>query len=95
MGSKVLDTKSLPILLLGDSNERTRYVDIFMNLAGFRNAAGAMKRKIKTWPSFAPIWNLDKIFYNEGCTVLKYEVIKNQLTRIASDHLPVKLVVSI
>jgi endonuclease/exonuclease/phosphatase family metal-dependent hydrolase len=87
--------RSLPVLALGDSNERTRYMDIFMNLGGFRNAAGELKRKIKTWPSFAPIWNLDKIFYNASCSAIHYEVVKNPLTRIASDHLPVKAVIRI
>jgi len=83
---------SLPVILLGDSNERTRYLDIFMNIAGYRNAAGALKRKIKTWPSFAPIWNLDKIFHNERCAVKHYEVVKTPLTRVASDHFPVKAI---
>lgn len=87
--------KSLPVILLGDSNERTRYLDIFMNFAGYRNAAGALKRKIKTWPSFAPIWNLDKIFHNDKCAIMHYEVVKNQLTRVASDHLPVKAVLRV
>lgn len=87
--------RELPSVLLGDSNERTRYMDIFVNFAGFRNAAGPLKRKIKTWPSFAPIWNLDKIFYNARCSVMHYEVVKNPLSRIASDHLPVKAILRI
>jgi endonuclease/exonuclease/phosphatase family metal-dependent hydrolase len=87
--------KGIPGVVMGDSNERTRYLDIFMNFAGYRNAAGPLKRKIKTWPSFAPIWNLDKIFHNEGCKLDSYTVIRNQVTRVASDHLPVKAVVTI
>lgn len=98
---KILDSgilrrhKDTPIVLLGDSNERTRYLDIFMNFAGYRNTAGANKRKIKTWPAFAPIWNLDKVFCNAHCKVLSYEVVKTPLTRIASDHFPVKAVLEI
>lgn len=87
--------KDAPIVLLGDSNERTRYLDIFMNFAGYRNTAGAQKRKIKTWPSFAPIWNLDKIFCNDRLSVVRYEVVKTPLTRVASDHFPVKAVLEI
>jgi len=85
----------LPILLLGDSNERTRYLDLLLSSAGFENTAGDAKRKHKTWPSFAPIWNLDKIFHNDKCERMHYEVVTNSLTRVASDHLPVKAVVRI
>lgn len=91
--SDLLQTHSkLPIVMLGDSNERTRYLDLFLESAGFANAAGDLKRKLKTWPSFAPIWNLDKVFYNNKCELVEYQVVKNKLTRVASDHLPVKVV---
>lgn len=84
-----------PIVMLGDSNERTRYLDLFLSSAGFENGAGDAQRKYKTWPSFAPIWNLDKIFHNDKCERIHYEVVKNSLTKVASDHLPVKAVVKI
>lgn len=82
-----------PVIILGDSNERTRFMDLFLNPAGFENCAGSAKRQLKTWPSFAPIWNLDKIFHNNKCVLLHYEVVKNALTKVASDHLPVKAVI--
>lgn len=84
-----------PVVMLGDSNERTRYLDLFLSSAGFENTAGDAKRKYKTWPSFAPIWNLDKIFHNKKCELVHYEVVRNSLTKLASDHLPVKAVVKI
>lgn len=87
--------EALPVLLLGDSNERTRYLDILLSAAGFFNTAGESKRRLKTWPSFAPIWNLDKIFHNGKAALVQYEVVKNRLTREASDHLPVKAVIKI
>ncbi|HMV34593.1 MAG TPA: endonuclease/exonuclease/phosphatase family protein [Turneriella sp.] len=87
--------RSHPMLMLGDSNERTRYLDLFLSSAGFENTAGDAKRKYKTWPSFAPIWNLDKIFHNDKCERIHYEVVKNSLTKVASDHLPVKAVIRI
>lgn len=96
LGAKILrNNDAHPIVLLGDTNERTRYLDLFLNAAGFENAAGETKRKIKTWPAFAPIWNLDKIFYNKAAELLSYEVVKNSLSRVASDHLPVKAVIRI
>ncbi len=84
-----------PVLMLGDSNERTRYLDLLLSSAGFENTAGDAKRRYKTWPSFAPIWNLDKIFHNDKCERIHYEVVKNSLTKVASDHLPVKAVIRI
>lgn len=92
---RVLDSRVLvgsgmrPVLIAGDTNERTRYLDIFMNLAGYKNASGTVHRKIKTWPTFAPIWNLDKIFFNNKLQLAEYQVLRNNLTRVASDHFPV------
>ena len=84
--------RDMPAVLLGDSNERTRYLDTFLPTTGFFNAAGETRSNTKTWPSFAPIWNLDKVFLNEPCGVVHYEVVRNKLTRVASDHLPVKVI---
>lgn len=96
LGSDMLQNHGeLPTILLGDTNERTRYLDLFLDVAGFMNTAGDLKRRMKTWPSFAPIWNLDKIFHNDKCELVHYEVVKNALTKVASDHLPVKAIIKI
>jgi endonuclease/exonuclease/phosphatase family metal-dependent hydrolase len=82
--------------MLGDSNERTRYLDTFLLHSRLRERRGRdAHATLKTWPSFAPIWNLDKVFLNEPCGVVHYEVVRNKLTRIASDHLPVKVIARI
>lgn len=79
--------KDLPIVLLGDSNDRKDKLGGLMNDAGFTDTCN--KPRMQTFPAFTPVWRLDKIYINHGLVLQEHSVIKNKQTRMASDHLPV------
>ena len=96
--------EDLPVVILGDTNDRMHRLNTLMHKSGFRDTArdfnGISEKerakvgtteKIATWPSYAPIglWRLDKIFYSRQFELVDHDVIKNANTRVASDHYPV------
>lgn len=46
-------------------------------------------RAIKTFPSFAPLGGLDRMFFRGGLRLLDVHTSRLKLARVASDHLPV------
>lgn len=88
LGSGFMKTHSrLPVILLGDSNDRAHRLNPVLQKFGFTDTC--QDARINTFPSFAPVWRLDKIYYNSGLTLKEHLVVQNRLTRVASDHLPV------
>lgn len=77
----------LPSIILGDSNDRANKLDHILDRKGYRDSC--RDARINTFPSYAPVWRLDKIYYNEGMQLLEHHVSRNMLTKTASDHLPV------
>ena len=46
------------------------------------------RKPMKTFFAFFPFSRIDHIFVDPGMTVLSVEVPRTNLTRVASDHLP-------
>ena len=46
-------------------------------------------RPRRTWPALLPLFRLDHVFVSGDLEVQSFEVPSDNLTRVASDHLPV------
>lgn len=79
--------RKLPLVALGDSNDRNDKLRAPFESAGMQDAA-ADAQKAYTWPSYAPLFRLDKVFYSEHWALARRNVFQNQTARVASDHLP-------
>lgn len=92
---EVLDHRQHPhCIVAGDTNDwRGRLWRRFFDPAGFDCATSRLRRRtrwsLRTYPSFAPLGGLDKIFYRGSLTLLDVHTSRMKLARIASDHLPV------
>lgn len=75
-----------PLVLLGDLNEwrplATRLLGSGQGVGGGRSPA--------TFPSWFPLLALDRILVRPAALLTRLEVVRSQLTRQASDHLPVR-----
>ncbi|MBI3394782.1 MAG: endonuclease/exonuclease/phosphatase family protein [Spirochaetia bacterium] len=76
-----------PAVLLGDCNDRRNRLDRIFSEAGFHNAGTS--RAMRSFPSFAPILRLDRVYMSPHFEVNRAQVLKTDTTRVASDHLPV------
>lgn len=84
------EMKDMPAVLTGDFNavpNSGAYRRLAQHLVEVQ--AGSGRRDKATFPSRLPFFRLDHIFVQNGLTVLDAEVVRKQLTRQASDHLPV------
>jgi endonuclease/exonuclease/phosphatase family metal-dependent hydrolase len=79
-----------PIILCGDFNLAPGSVPYRMAAARFRDAqaAAAGHRPLNTFSSLQPFMRLDHIFISPRLAVEHVSVPRTQLTRVASDHLP-------
>ena len=82
-----------PVLVAGDFNDwRSRLRPTFTNGLGFLCATdGRMRgdRALPTYPSFSPQGGLDRIFYRGPLQPTAVRRCRLQVSRVASDHLPV------
>ncbi len=86
--SEQLDRLShLPLVLLGDTNDRTSRLSQSFLESGFHDTCPG--RGHNTFPAYAPILRLDRIFVTKQWEVVEHRVVRNKLTRVTSDHLPV------
>jgi len=75
-----------PTILLGDFNEWRRHprrlsaIDAWLQPAPMR----------RSFPGVFPLFPLDRIWFGGGLTLDALEVIRSPLTRVASDHLPLR-----
>lgn len=76
----------VPVVLIGDFNE---WLPMFGSTLVLRTHFHYTKR-LRTFPSVHPVFGLDKVFVDRKKILLATETLKNELTRKASDHLPVK-----
>lgn len=83
----------MPTLLLGDLNE-WRLGDR-SSLSTFRSAFGAQPASVPSFPANMPILALDRIIANRSGMISAIEVHNSPLARIASDHLPIKTMLTI
>ncbi len=80
----------LPVVMLGDSNDRNdKLTEVFAE-AGYHDACDGHKGAF-TWPSYAPLFRLDKVYYSGDWKLVGHTIVRNQLTRVASDHLPLSV----
>lgn len=80
-----------PAILLGDFNAVPRsraYRRMAERFVDAQRAAGVPR---PTFPARLPVIRLDHIFVSPGIRVLRTEVIRTPLARIASDHLPLMM----
>ncbi|NEI69052.1 EEP domain-containing protein [Rhizobium lusitanum] len=87
------DGSDTPTILLGDLNE-WRLGDR-SSLNTFQSAFGPLPPAVPSFPSALPLLALDRIMANRRGMISAVEVHDSPLARIASDHLPIKAVVSL
>lgn len=82
-----------PMLVGGDFNDwRSLLWPTFTNGFGFRCATDSKTGRrgaIATYPSFSPQGGLDRIYYRGPLRLLAARRCRLQVSRVASDHLPV------
>jgi endonuclease/exonuclease/phosphatase family metal-dependent hydrolase len=82
-----------PCLIAGDFNDwRSLLRPQLTNGLGFRCATDnrlGMTRPLLTYPSFSPQGGLDRIYYRGSLRLLSVRRCRLQVSRLASDHLPV------
>jgi endonuclease/exonuclease/phosphatase family metal-dependent hydrolase len=82
-----------PMLVGGDFNDwRSLLRPTFTNGFGFRCATDSksgLRSAIATYPSFSPQGGLDRIYYRGPLRLLAARRCRLQISRVASDHLPV------
>jgi endonuclease/exonuclease/phosphatase family metal-dependent hydrolase len=79
-----------PVVLLGDFNAAPRsraYQRIVTRLKDAQSASG-QKSPRPTFPARLPMLRIDHVFVSHSVDVLRCEVIRTPLARVASDHLP-------
>ncbi len=87
------DGSEMPTILLGDLNE-WRLGDR-STLNTFQAAFGPLPPAVPSFPSTLPLLALDRIMANRRGMISSVEVHDSPLARMASDHLPIKAVVSL
>lgn len=78
--------KDIPLVLMGDFNE---WIPRIGSVGRLRQIF-SFQKGVRTYPSHRPCFGLDQVYVDPRRRLLKAEVLKNSLTRRASDHLPVK-----
>ncbi|NKJ34796.1 endonuclease/exonuclease/phosphatase family protein [Rhizobium sp. SG570] len=87
------DGGSIPTILLGDLNE-WRLGDR-SSLSTFQAAFGPLPPAVPSFPAALPLLALDRIMANRRGMISAVEVHDSPLARVASDHLPIKAVISL
>jgi len=79
----------VPLVVCGDLNASQFspvYRGLRKGLVDVQRANGA--RAVATWPSRRPLFRIDHLFTSKNISVLRCEVRRDPLTKVASDHLP-------
>jgi endonuclease/exonuclease/phosphatase family metal-dependent hydrolase len=79
----------LPLLICGDLNS-SRFSPVYRKLRGqLRDAQCANGARPKpTWPSQLPLLRIDHVFASSNLVVRGCEVLRDRVSAVASDHLP-------
>lgn len=81
--------KNTPVVILGDTNDGRHKLNPLLEIAGYMDSCETKRiRKNFTFPAYAPVFRIDKVFYNEKWISQHHKVLHTGLTRIASDHSP-------
>jgi endonuclease/exonuclease/phosphatase family metal-dependent hydrolase len=78
------DTPALPVILLGDLNEWFVYGRTLRRLVMHFHRASALR----TFPTRYPLFALDRIWVHPGERLMRVDVHRTRLSRVASDHYP-------
>lgn len=81
------------VILLGDTNEWR--MGERSSLRQFDPHLADVDMAIASFPSRFPLWPLDRVLSNKHVTVYEMFAVETQLSRVASDHLPVKAVIGV
>jgi endonuclease/exonuclease/phosphatase family metal-dependent hydrolase len=77
-------------LVGGDFNDwRSLLRPIFVEGLGFANATDLKRGVMRTYPSFSPRGGLDRLYFRGGLRLCGAWTCRLQVSRVASDHLPV------
>ncbi len=83
-----LESADLPTVVIGDTNDwRNNLGKGPFAQAGFTHLSHPPSR-FRSFPAWAPLGALDKLYVRGGVEVTHCHVVKTRLTRFASDHLP-------
>lgn len=84
-----------PCVLAGDFNDwRSRLYQPLVRVLRFScatgsNGADGTPSALKTYPAFSPQGPLDQVYYRGGLELVNAYSCRHQLSKLASDHLPV------
>lgn len=81
------------VILLGDTNEWR--MGGRSSLRPFDPHLSDVDMSIASFPSRFPLWPLDRVLTNKHVTVYEMSAVETELSRVASDHLPVKAVIGV
>ena len=87
------DRHEMPTILLGDLNE-WRLGDR-SSLNKFQSAFGPQPPAVPSFPARLPVLALDRIMANRKGVLTTVEAHDTPLSRVASDHLPIKAIVNL
>lgn len=77
------------IVIAGDMNDWTRLLGQAFRRSGFRCVTGSGSKASLTFPAWAPLGALDRVFVRGGLAESQHYAARMALARQASDHLPV------
>ncbi|AMJ63752.1 diguanylate cyclase [Bosea sp. PAMC 26642] len=86
-------TDGRPIFLMGDLNEWR--LGKKSSLHGLAPKFGPLQAAIPSFPARFPLWALDRIVAYPADSIARVELHDTPLSRIASDHLPIKAVINL
>ena len=81
------------VILLGDTNEWRMGERSALRM--FDPHLSDVDMAIASFPSRFPLWPLDRVPTNKHVTVYEMSAVDTKLSRVASDHLPVKAVIGV
>jgi endonuclease/exonuclease/phosphatase family metal-dependent hydrolase len=87
------DRHEMPTILLGDLNE-WRLGDR-SSLSSFQSAFGPQPTAVPSFPARLPVLALDRIISNRKGVLSTVEAHDTPLSRVASDHLPIKAFINL
>ncbi|MEX2288492.1 MAG: endonuclease/exonuclease/phosphatase family protein [Planctomycetaceae bacterium] len=82
------ESAHLPTMIIGDFNDwRNVLCNGQFALNSFQHITAPISR-FRSFPAYLPVGSLDKAFYRGKLTVRHARVVRTQLARVSSDHLP-------
>ena len=82
-------SEELPTIIAGDTNDwRNNLAGGALGESGFEHATHPISR-YRTFPAYLPVGSLDKCFSNAGICITHSRVVRSQIAKVASDHLPI------